>query len=155
MKLSEWISQFSEKYAQYLDELGEMGESTASTIFGTAPGDDGNTDVSVSRAADEENGFRIVASGHDAMFMEFGTGVMTTVVRDTVQSDIPIENGSWSAEALASGEQGGGEYARFDFDYWHWNGVHWTGTAPLGGMQEACSAMEQWSPTIAKRVFGG
>ena len=146
MKLGKWISLFGAKYNQYLDELGEMGESTARFVYSTAPADTGNTDVTVTREYDGAGNFRIRATGHDAMFMEFGTGVMTTITRPTVQSDVPIEDGSWSREV-------GGEYAKFG-DYWHWNKERWTGTPPLGGMQEACAAMEQWSSTIAGRVFG-
>lgn len=155
MKLGTWLVLFQHKFQQYLDELGEMGESTASTMFASAPGDDGNTDVTVTReydSMDNARGFRIVASGHDAAFLEFGTGVMTTVTRPTVQADFDISDGSWSREVLASNEPGG-EYARFG-DYWHWNGQHWTGTPPIGAMQEACNAMEQWSSTIAGRIFG-
>jgi len=149
VKLGEWIVQFGHKYNQYLDELGEMGESTASMLFAEAPPEYGNTDVTVRReydGTDNASGFRIVASGHDAAFMEFGTGVMTTVTRPTVQAEFDISDGSWSREV-------NGEYARFG-DYWHWNGERWTGTPPVGAMQEACNAMEQWSSTIARRVFG-
>ena len=154
MRFADWVAQFGTKYQQYLDELGEMGENTAREMFAAAPGDDGNTDVTVSRMPGDTGNFTILATGHDAMFMEFGTGVSTEIKRPTVQSDIDISDGSWSKEALATGDPpGGGEYAKYN-DYWHWNGEHWTGTPALGGMQEACNAMEQQSPTIARRVFG-
>lgn len=144
MKFSEWIALFGTRYNQYLDELGELGEGTAREIFSTAPGDDGNTDVTVTREPVEAGSFRIVASGEDAMFMEFGTGVETLVTRPTVQSDVLIEPGSWSAEHDGMFAERG---------YWYYNKVKYTGTPPLGGMQEACNAMEQWSDTIARRVF--
>lgn len=146
MKFSTWLSMFQGQYNQYLDELGEMGETTASTIFGTAPGDDGNTDVTVVREYDGAGNFRIVASGHDAAFMEFGTGVETTVTRGTVQSDFSIAPGSWS-------EENDGPF--FKNGYWYYNKTLFAGTPPLGAMQEACNAMEQWSATIAGRVFNG
>ena len=136
---------FSGKYDDYLNELGEMGESTASMIFGTAPGDDGNTDVSVVREYDGAGNFRIVASGHDAAFLEFGTGVETIVTRPTVQADFTIAPGSWS-------EENDGPFSKNG--YWYYNGQLFAGTPPLGAMQEACNAMEQWSATIAGRVFG-
>lgn len=127
--------------------MGEMGESTARMIFSTAPPEYGNTDVDVVReynGVDNATSFRIVASGHDALFMEFGTGVETAITRDTVVSDVSIEPGSWSEEH---------EGPFFRQGYWHYNGARLTGTPPLGAMQEACSAMEQWSPTIAGRIF--
>lgn len=148
MKFGEWVVQFGHKYQQYLDELGEMGEETASSIFGSAPGDDGNTDVTVHReydSTDDAWSFRIVASGHDATFMEFGTGVETVVTRPTVQSDFDIAPGSWSAEH-------DGQFSRTGF--WYYKNQKYAGTPPVGAMQEACNTMEQWSSTIARRVFG-
>lgn len=148
MKLGTWLVLFQHKFQQYLDELGEMGESTASTMFASAPGDDGNTDVTVTReydSVDDARGFRIVASGHDAAFMEFGTGVETMVTRPTVQADFDISPGSWSTENDGPFSKQG---------YWIYNGVRMAGTPPIGAMQEACNAMEQWSSTIAGRIFG-
>lgn len=148
MKLGTWLVLFQHKFQQYLDELGEMGESTASTMFASAPGDDGNTDVTVTReydSMDDARGFRIVASGHDAAFMEFGTGVETIVTRPTVQADFDISPGSWSTENDGPFSKQG---------YWIYNGVRMAGTPPTGAMQEACNAMEQWSSTIAGRIFG-
>ena len=49
MRFADWVAQFGTKYQQYIDELGEMGENTAREMFAAAPGDDGNTDVTVSR----------------------------------------------------------------------------------------------------------
>lgn len=149
MKLGEWIVRFGHKYDQYLDELGEMGESTASSLFGAAPGDDGNTDVTVRREYDgTENmrSFRIVASGHDAAFLEFGTGVETVVTRPTVEADFDISPGSWSAERDGPFSRNG---------YWYYKEQKYAGTPPIGAMQEACNTMEQWSSTIARRVFQG
>ena len=144
MKFSTWLSMFEGKYNQYLDELGEMGQSTAQMIFGTAPAEDGNTDVTVTREYDGAGDFRIVASGHDAAFLEFGSGVETLVTRPTVQADFEIAPGSWS-------EANDGPF--YKNGYWFYNGYKYLGTTPLGAMQEACTAMEQWSETIARRVF--
>lgn len=145
MKFGEWVQRFQGQYEQYLNELGEMGETTARDIFATAPADEGNTDATVERTPNVDGGFQIRATGHDVMFIEFGTGVQTAVLRDTVQSDVPIADGSYS-------QANKGPYFRNGF--WYYNGHRFTGTAPLGGMQEACNAMEQWSSTIAGRVFG-
>lgn len=148
MKLGEWIIQFGHKYNQYLDELGEMGESTARSLFASIPAEYGNTDVTVSReynGMENATSFRIVASGEDAAFMEFGTGVETIVTRPTIQADFEIAPGSWSTEVDGPFSKQG---------YWYYNGQKLTGTPPAGAMQEACNAMEQWSSTIARRVFG-
>ena len=147
MKLSEWRNQFSIKYAQYVLDLCEMGEETARTLFAEAPPEYGNTDVDVHSEFDGTTGFRIIASGEDAMFLEFGTGVSTVVTRPTVQSDVPIEVGSYS-------KANNGEFARTGYKYWHYGGVKISGTPPMGAMQQACTDMEMWSETIARRVFG-
>ena len=145
MKLSEWRARFSAQYKQYVDELGEMGEETARMMFAEAPAEYGNNAVEVRREYDGGVDFRLIASGEDAMFLEFGTGVQTTVSRPTVRSDIPIEPGSWSKEHNGPFHRQG---------YWYYNGERLTGTPPTGAMQEACNAMQQWSSTIARRVFG-
>jgi len=150
MRFAEWREKFPIKYQSYLEQLAQLGENVAQTTFNLADPEDGNDGVEVTTEM-EDAGFRIIASGHDAAFIEFGTGVETTVIRPTVQADFDISDGSWSREALASGEQGG-EYAKFG-DYWHWNGKHYTGTAPLMPMQYACQEMEHMSNDIARRVF--
>ena len=147
MKLEEWREQFTRKYAQYLDELGEMGEDTARTLFAEAPPEYGNSDVTVNRESVENASFKIIASGHDAAFLEFGTGVETVATRPTVDTDFPLEVGSWS-------RANEGEFYKTGYEYWHYNGQKMSGTPPTGAMQEACNAMEQWSGTIARRVFG-
>ena len=146
MTLAAWAAMFEAKFAQYLDELGDMGEQTASSIFAMAPAEYGNSDVAVSRSQDG-CGFQITASGHDAVFLEFGTGVDVAITRPTVQPGVPIGTGTWSREVE-------GEFYKTGYRFWHYGGVKMSGTPPLGAMQEACSAIEQWSSTIARRVFG-
>lgn len=146
MKLSEWRNQFSIKYKQYIEDLCEMGEDTARTLFAEAPPEYGNTEVEVTHEFDGTVNFRIIASGEDAAFLEFGTGVSTVVTRDTVQADFPIEPGSWSKE-------NNGEFARTGYKFWHYGGVAISGTPPMGAMQQACTEMQTWSPTIAGRIF--
>ena len=145
MKLGEWRNQFSDRYKAYIDELSQFGVETAQGIFDTAPPEYGNGGVSVNREFDGTVNFVIRASGHDASFLEFGTGVSTVVTRPTVQASFDISDGSWSREV-------NGEYARFG-NYWHWNNQRFSGTPPLGAMQETCNTLEQWSSTIAGRVF--
>lgn len=146
MKLIEWGAQFGRKFQEYLNELGELGETTASSIFGQATGMDGNSDVTVSREPIDNTGFRIVADGEDAAFMEFGTGVYTSVTRPTVQADYDISGGSWSAEHNGPFSMTG---------HWYYNRQEYIGTTPYGAMQEACAQMEIEAPSIAGRVFNG
>lgn len=146
MTLDEWSEQFAQKYARYLDELRETGEETARTLYLNADSI-GNVEVRVTSEPNEENGFTIVASGSDVNFLEFGAGVLTDVIRPTVQASFDISPGSWS-----SSEDGTGEFAKHNS--WHYKGVKFFGLAPAAGMQEACNAMQQQSSSIARRVFG-
>jgi len=145
MTLREWRSKFDKQYKQYIAELAEHGRDVAQQAFDSADPAYGNTDATVAIEYDGTTDFRIVATGEDVMFMEFGTGVETIVIRDTVQSEVDIRDGSWS-------ESVGGEYAKYG-DYWHWHKQRFTGTPPMCGMQDACAEMEMYSPTIATKVF--
>ena len=146
MKLGEWRIQFSQKYKQYIEELAEMGQDTAQTIFDSAPPEYGNGGVVVTTEFNGTTDFVIRASGDDAAFIEFGTGVETAVTRDTVQADFPIAVGSWSSERE-------GEFYKTGYRYWHYGGTAISGTPPMGAMQEACTEMQNLSTTIAGRIF--
>lgn len=144
MKLSEWRTQFSNKYKQYIEELAEMGRDTAQTIFDTYPSEYGNDGVSVNVEYDGTTNFVVRASGDDAAFIEFGTGVETIATRPTVQASFSITPGSWSKENEGPFSKTG---------YWRYGGVKIAGTPPAGAMQDACSEMQNWSSTIAGRIF--
>lgn len=145
MKFGEWVSGFSDKYKQYIEELSQTGVDTAQQAFNMATPQYGNGGVVVSREFDGTTDFTIRASGEDAAFIEFGTGVGTVVTRPTVSAEFPIEPGSWSEEHKGPFSQNG---------YWMYNGIRLEGTPAIGGMQDACNVMQQESPNIARRVFG-
>ena len=151
MKLSEWRRQFANRYQEYLDELARLGVETAQQMFDMSDPELGNDGVAVTSEMENDTGFRIVASGDDAAFIEFGTGVGVTVNPTfNVQSDYPIEDGSWSRE-------NDGPYSKNG--YWFFkspsgNKLMLYGTPAMGGMQEACIQMQNQSSDIARRVFG-
>jgi len=144
VKFSEWRRGFAEKYRRYIDELSTLGVETAQSIYAGVDPRYGNGDVTVEREFDGGVDFVIRASGEDAPFLEFGAGVTAGVRRPTVQADYEIAPGSWS-------EEHNGEFSKYG--YWHYNGEKFYGAPALGGMQEACNAMEQQSSEIARRVF--
>ena len=145
MKFGEWLVGFQRKYNQYLDQLGAFGEATAADGYATATGMDGNSDVTVTREPVENGGFRIIASGEDVTFLEFGTGVYTEVKRPSVQANFDISAGSWSAEH-------DGPFSRTG--RWFYKRTEYIGTTPIAAMQDACTTMEQMSSTVARSVFG-
>lgn len=146
MRFKEWLSGFSDKYNQYLDQLMEAGRETASRTYIMADSI-GNVEVQVEGERTDNGSFVLRASGHDVNFLEFGAGVLTDVQRPTVQASFDISPGSWSAS-----EDGTGEFAKYGS--WHYNKVKYFGFVPAPGMQEACNTMEQQSADILRRVFG-
>ena len=143
MKFDAWYARFLGNYDRYLNDLADFGVETAQQIFDSAPAEYGNGGVSVSKEM-QDKGFIVRATGDDAMFIEFGTGVEVAITRPTVQSSVPIEPGSYSRENT-------GEFDRYGS--WHYQGVKYIGTPPMGAMQTACQKMQDWSSTIAGRAF--
>jgi len=145
MRFGEWAFKFAEKYLEYIDQLADLGESIAQQTFNLVDPSTGNGGVEVTtEQTDNGQGFRIIATGDDAPFIEFGTGVETMTIRPTVQADYPIEQGSWSQEHDGMFAEKG---------YWYYRGTRYTGTAALAPMQYACNEMEHMSTEIARRVF--
>ena len=143
MRFRDWQSKFAGKYQAYLEQLSQLGENVAQFTFNLADPMEQSGEVTVSTEM-EGTGFRIIASGPSAPFIEFGSGVETAVIRPTVQADYDISDGSYSRENE-------GMYSKKD--YWYYRGVRYTGTAPLMPMQYACQEMEHMSNEIARRVF--
>ena len=150
MKFSEWRAGFSAKYTQYMSDLTRLGEETAQELFGAVDPSYGNGGVAVSREVTGNGSCTIRASGEDAAFIEFGTGVGVSYnPAFNIRSDFPIEDGSWSREH-------NGPYAKRG--YWFYKTADGEklmlkGTPAMGGMQEACIRMQNESPEIARRVF--
>ena len=145
MKFGDWAAKFSAKYSDYLAQLADLGENIAQYTFDLVDTSTGNGGVEVTTEQnDGGTGFRIIATGDDAPFIEFGTGVETMTIRPTVQADYPIEQGSWS-------EANDGMFA--EKGYWYYRGTRYTGTAALAPMQYACNEMEHMFTEIARRVF--
>lgn len=151
MKFGEWATQFATKYNEYFERLTSLGEETAQEMFDAVDPAYGNGGVSVSWEPTGSGSCVIRASGEDAAFIEFGTGVGVTYNPTfSIQSDFPIEDGSWSRER-------NGMYAQRG--YWFYTTpdgekLMLKGTPAMGGMQEACIKMQNQSPDIARRTFG-
>lgn len=145
MTIAEYERKFARCFGDYLNQLAQLGEMTASDGFANN-GYVGESNVSVNTER-QNAGFTIRAAGESVSFIEFGTGVATHVSRPTVQAPYPIAVGSWS-------DAHEGEFFRTGHQFWHYKGERLEGTPPAAGMQNACIAMEQQSPIIARRAFG-
>lgn len=144
MTLNEYRAQFSNKYREYLRQLADVGTQTAEMGFASNGYVGDNNGVSV-QSEMEDTGFRITATGEAVSFIEFGTGVATSVSPlVNVQADYDIRPGSWSEEHAKQFSTNG---------FWRYKGEYLEGTPPAAGMQNACITMQYRAQEIARRVF--
>lgn len=106
---------------------------------------DGNDDVQVT-VEPIENGYKIVASGEDVFFLEFGTGVAAGNGYDTSVIDPPVDisPGSWSKTHKKQFSEKG---------YWYYNGRKYEMTTPRMGMYHTAKEIETRVKKIAQEVF--
>ena len=106
---------------------------------------DGNDDVDVT-IEPIEHGYKIVASGEDVYFVEFGTGVAAGNGYDTsvINPPVDISPGSWSETHRQQFSKKG---------YWYYNGKKYEMTTPRMGMYHAAKEIEQNLKRIAEEVL--
>ena len=119
--------------------LAEIGRDEAQRIFDSAG--EGNGGVVVT-AVPCENGWKIVASGSDVYFIEFGTGDDVDPHYDV---SVPVAPGTWSQEhALQYATNG----------YWYYRKVRYEGTPAYMPMYYAEKAIRANEKRVAQEVFG-
>lgn len=140
-ELESWLEK---KGLEICKRLAEIGLNVAEINY--AGGYiDGNDDVDVS-VEPMEHGYKIVASGEDVFFVEFGTGVAAGNGYDTSVIDPPVDisPGSWSVtHAKQFSEKG----------YWYYNGRKYEMTTPRMGMYHAATEVERRLQEVAREVF--
>lgn len=132
------------KLDEICKRLAEIGAQEASirAKFGRAYG---NGDVSVS-VEKIENGYKVVMSGADIYFIEFGTGDRAgEYAGDASNVSVGIMPGDWS-------ETHAQQYSRFG--YWFYNNTRYEGTPAEMPMYYAGKRMREEMPRIAREVFG-
>ena len=132
------------KMEQLMSKLAEIGTAEAQRRFarGSTDGNGGVTVVPVP----VENGFRVVANGHDVGFIEFGAGFAAGAYHPYVgKAPFPVYPGSFS-------EQNTGEFAKFGS--WHYQGQKYQSLEAEMPLFFAMEKMRQELPRIAKEVFG-
>ena len=90
-----------------------------------------------------DNGYKIVMSGEDVYFIEFGTGDGVSAHYDIVS--VPVAWGSWSEEH---------SQMLFNKGFWYYDRVRYTGTPAYMPMYYAEKRMREEMPRIVKEVFG-
>lgn len=137
--------QVDPKLKEVCKRLAEIGASEASARF--ARGDHGNGGVSVS-VEPIENGYKIVASGQDVYFIEFGTGVFAGIAygdSGVPAVSVPVYPGSYS-------EQNKRRFSEYGF--WYYKGERLEGTEAEMPMYYAGRAIRMNEKRIAQEVFG-
>lgn len=108
------------------EELMQMATSIVENSY--ASQGIGNEDYTVT-AEHTEHGFKIIATGEDVGFLEFGAGVLTEPNNEFVSEvPFPVYEGSWS-------ETHSGIFAKNKF--WFYAGSPYTGRPATRGMQRA------------------
>lgn len=139
------LAQYQKEIKPKLDEvckrLVEIGIQEAQSHLVLA---DGNTDCTIEPAVPIDNGYKIVMSGSDVYFVEFGTG--DDVATNSYYTPlVAVYPGSWS-------ESHAEKYSTYGF--WWYGGEKLTGTPAYMPMYYAGSRMRQELPRIVKEVFG-
>lgn len=137
------LEAYRKKIEPKLDEvcrrLAELGASEARARF---DGSHGNGDVFVYPPMKISNGYKIVASGHDVYFIEFGTGVYTYPHGNSVS--VPVYPGSYS-------EQNAQQFSTYGF--WWYGGEQLEGTPAYMPMLYAGQAIRANAKRIVQEVF--
>lgn len=137
--LKEYNRSIDKRYDEVCRRLAEIGAEEARRRF--SGGQFGNDDFNVS-VVPVNNGYKIVASGTDVYFIEFGTGDGVSAHYDTA---VPVAWGTWSAEH---------DQILWDKGFWYYEGEKLTGTKAEMPMYYAGRAIRENEKRIVKEIFG-
>lgn len=137
-------AQMEEMATEICRRLAEIGVQVAN-IYYIPEGWSGNTDVTVT-AEPIPNGYKVVASGKDVFFMEFGAGVTAGLGYDAseITPPVSIEPGSWSETHKRQYSEKG---------YWYYKKQMFDGLAPQMGMYHGHKEVRQRVEEVVKEVF--
>lgn len=137
-ELEKYQKEIKPKLDEVCKRLAEIGAQEANAHLVLA---DGNTDAAITVEA-MEGGYKLVMSGSDVYFIEFGTG---SDVNAHYQVSVPVFAGSWSMEHKQMYAKNG---------WWWYGGEVLTGTPAYMPMYYAGKRMREEVPRIVKEVFG-
>lgn len=139
--LKEYEKSVNPKLNEVCKRLAEIGVQEATAVISGIRLAEGNT-VERIEAVQIDNGWKIVMSGEDVYFIEFGTGDQVSTHYDT---SVPVAWGTWSAEH---------EQILWNKGFWYYNKVRYTGTPAYMPMYYAEKKMREEMPRIVREVFG-
>ena len=139
----EQLKVYKKEIEPKLDEIcRRLAEIGAQAARAAITGGCGNTDATVLDPVKIPNGYKIVMSGADVYFVEFGTG---DDVSAHYNPSVSIEPGSWS-------ETHKQQYSTYG--YWWYNGEKLEGTPAQMPMFYAEKAIRANARRVAKEVLG-
>lgn len=138
-ELNKYQKEVEPKMQEVCRRIAEIGaqEARAHLVL-----DNGNTDATISDPIPTENGYKIVMSGSDVYFVEFGTGNDVNAYSPNVT--VLVAPGSWS-------ETHAQRYTTYGF--WYYNKVRYEGTPAYMPMYYAGRKMREEAHRIVKEVF--
>lgn len=139
-QLEEYQKSIKPKMLEVCKRLAEIGAMAAQAHMGGA--NEGNADAFIMPIEPIDNGYKIVMSGSDVYFVEFGTG--DYVDRHFDNTSVPIFSGSWSMEHAQ-------QYVTNL--YWYFGGVRYEGTEAYMPMYYASRAIRDNIKRVASEVF--
>ena len=137
-ELEKYQKQIKPKMLEVCKRLAEIGAQEANAHLTLA---NGNNDARISTEP-MDGGYKLVMSGTDVYFIEFGTG---SYVEPHYQTSVPVFAGSWSMEHSQ-------KYAKQG--WWWYGGEPLVGTEAYMPMYYAGKKMREEMPRIVKEVFG-
>lgn len=137
-ELEKYKREIEPKLDEVCRRVAEIGALVANSRMVLS---DGNTDVNIT-VEKMDGGYKLVMSGTDVYFVEFGTG---SEVSSHYEVSVPVFSGSWSMEHAQ-------QYAKHG--WWWYGGEVMTGTPAYMPMYYAGKTMREEIPKIAKEVFG-
>ena len=138
-ELKQYKKTVNPKLQEVCRRLAEIGMQEAQMYFGQA--EYGNTDASLATEP-MKNGYKIVMSGSDVYFIEFGTG--DAVNNHYPEVSVPVYSGSWS-------ETHAKEYSTNGV--WWYNGEMLDSTPAYMPMLHAEMAIRRNAKRVMKEVF--
>jgi hypothetical protein len=137
-ELEKYQKEVKPKLVEVCKRLAEIGAQEANAHLALA---NGNNDARVD-IEPMDGGYKLVMSGSDVYFIEFGTG---SDVDAHYETSVPVFAGSWSMEHSQ-------QYAKHG--WWWYGGEIYTGTPAYMPMYYAGKKMREEIPRIVKEVFG-
>ena len=139
-ELEKYQKEVKPKLEEVCRRLAQIGVEAARAHLVLA---DGNTDAVIEEPVQIDNGYKIVMSGEDVYFVEFGTG--NFAYRHGNEVSVPVYPGSYS-------EQHAQQFSKYHF--WWYGGQQYEGTPAYRPLLYAGQAIRQAMPRIVKEVFG-